>query len=47
MHKFGVGKWGALGRRIEYIVGVLSIVLGVLLIGEALGLGTFSKIFAV
>jgi cytochrome c biogenesis protein CcdA/thioredoxin-related protein len=35
-------KWGALGRKIEYVVGAASIVLGVLLIGEALGLGTFS-----
>ena len=38
-------KWGALGRKIEYVVGVASIVLGVLLIGEALGLGTFSVLF--
>lgn len=35
-------KWGALGRKVEYVVGAASIVLGVLLIGEALGLGTFS-----
>jgi cytochrome c biogenesis protein CcdA/thioredoxin-related protein len=38
-------KWGALGRKIEYVVGVASIVLGVLLIGEALGLGTFTLLF--
>ncbi len=38
-------KWGALGRKIEYAVGVTSIVLGVLLIGEALGLGTFTFLF--
>ncbi|MEM0464281.1 cytochrome c biogenesis protein [Pyrobaculum sp.] len=38
-------KWGIWGRRAEYIVGALAIVLGVLLIGEALGLGTFSMIF--
>jgi cytochrome c biogenesis protein CcdA len=38
-------KWGALGRKIEYAVGVASIVLGVLLIGEALGLGTFTFLF--
>jgi cytochrome c biogenesis protein CcdA len=38
-------KWGALGRKIEYVVGAASIVLGVLLIGEALGLGTFTLLF--
>lgn len=38
--------WGAIGRKIEYGVGVVSIILGVLLIGEALGLGTFSAVFA-
>jgi cytochrome c biogenesis protein CcdA len=38
-------KWGALGRKIEYAVGITSIVLGVLLIGEALGLGTFTFLF--
>jgi cytochrome c biogenesis protein CcdA/thioredoxin-related protein len=38
-------KWGALGRKIEYAVGATSIVLGVLLIGEALGLGTFTFLF--
>ncbi len=38
-------KWGALGRKIEYVVGAASIMLGVLLIGEALGLGTFTFIF--
>jgi cytochrome c biogenesis protein CcdA len=38
-------KWGALGRKIEYAVGVASIMLGVLLIGEALGLGTFTFLF--
>jgi cytochrome c biogenesis protein CcdA/thioredoxin-related protein len=38
-------KWGALGRKIEYAVGVASIILGVLLIGEALGLGTFTFLF--
>jgi cytochrome c biogenesis protein CcdA/thioredoxin-related protein len=38
-------KWSALGRKIEYAVGVTSIVLGVLLIGEALGLGTFTFLF--
>jgi cytochrome c biogenesis protein CcdA/thioredoxin-related protein len=38
-------KWGALGRKIEYAVGVASIALGVLLIGEALGLGTFTFLF--
>ena len=35
-------KWSALGRKIEYIAGIISITLGILLIGEALGLGTFS-----
>ena len=38
-------RWGSLGRRIEYAVGVASIILGVLLIGEAFGLGTFSALF--
>jgi cytochrome c biogenesis protein CcdA len=38
-------RWGSLGRKIEYAVGVASIILGVLLIGEALGLGTFSALF--
>jgi len=38
-------RWGSLGRKIEYAVGVASIMLGVLLIGEALGLGTFSALF--
>ncbi len=38
-------KWSALGRKIEYAVGIVSIILGVLFIGEALGLGTFSAIF--
>jgi cytochrome c biogenesis protein CcdA len=38
-------KWGALGRKIEYVVGAASIMLGVLLIGEALGLGTFTFLF--
>jgi cytochrome c biogenesis protein CcdA/thioredoxin-related protein len=38
-------KWGALGRKVEYAVGAASIVLGVLLIGEALGLGTFTFLF--
>jgi len=38
-------KWSSLGRRIEYAVGILSIVLGILLVGEALGLGTFSLLF--
>ncbi|ABP50264.1 cytochrome c biogenesis protein [Pyrobaculum arsenaticum] len=38
-------KWSRWGRRAEYVVGALAIVLGVLLIGEALGLGTFSMIF--
>ena len=38
-------RWGSLGRKIEYAVGAASIILGVLLIGEALGLGTFSALF--
>jgi cytochrome c biogenesis protein CcdA/thioredoxin-related protein len=38
-------KWSALGKKIEYAVGVASIMLGVLLIGEALGLGTFTSLF--
>jgi hypothetical protein len=38
-------KWGALGRKIEYAVSAASIVLGVLLIGEALGLGTSTLLF--
>jgi len=38
-------RLGSLGRKIEYAVGVASIILGVLLIGEALGLGTFSALF--
>jgi cytochrome c biogenesis protein CcdA len=38
-------RWGSLGRKIEYAVGAASILLGVLLIGEALGLGTFSALF--
>ncbi len=38
-------KWSMWGRRVEYIVGILSIAFGILLIGEALGLGTFSALF--
>ena len=38
-------KWAALGRKIELAVGILSIVLGVLFIGEALGLRTVSALF--
>jgi cytochrome c biogenesis protein CcdA len=38
-------KWGALGRKIEYVVGAASIMLGVLLIGETLGLGTLTFLF--
>jgi cytochrome c biogenesis protein CcdA len=38
-------RWGSLGRKIEYAVGAASIILGVLPIGEALGLGTFSALF--
>jgi len=38
-------KWSALGRKIEYAVGIISIILGVLLLGEAFGLGTFSTLF--
>jgi cytochrome c biogenesis protein CcdA len=38
-------RWGSLSRKIEYAVGAASIILGVLLIGEALGLGTFSALF--
>ena len=33
-------KWGALGRKIEYTMSVA--LLGVLLIGETLGLGAFA-----
>ncbi len=40
-------RWGSLGRKIEYAVGIVSIILGVLLIGEALGLGTFSALFKI
>ncbi|ABO07967.1 cytochrome c biogenesis protein [Pyrobaculum calidifontis] len=35
-------KWSRLGRRIEYAVGIASIVLGILLIGEAFGLRTIT-----
>jgi Cytochrome C biogenesis protein transmembrane region. len=38
-------KWGEAGRKIEYAVGITAMALGVLLIGEALGLGTFSALF--
>ncbi|ACB39573.1 cytochrome c biogenesis protein [Pyrobaculum neutrophilum] len=38
-------KWAAWGRRLEYAVGIASIALGALLIGEAAGLGTFSALF--
>jgi cytochrome c biogenesis protein CcdA/thioredoxin-related protein len=38
-------RWGSLGRKIEYAVGAALMILGVLLIGEALGLGTFSALF--
>lgn len=40
-------KWSRWGRRAEYAVGILSLVLGVLLLGEALGLGTFSTVFKI
>jgi len=35
-------KWSKLGRRIEYAVEIASIVLGILLIGEAFGLRTIT-----
>ncbi|MEZ0318618.1 MAG: cytochrome c biogenesis protein CcdA [Pyrobaculum sp.] len=38
-------KWATLGRRIELVVGILSIILGALFIGEALGLRTVSLLF--
>ncbi|WP_167828101.1 cytochrome c biogenesis protein [Thermoproteus tenax] len=38
----GLSKWG---RRLELIVGAVSILLGILLLGEALGLGTWSATF--
>ncbi|MEL9991164.1 MAG: cytochrome c biogenesis protein CcdA [Thermoproteus sp.] len=42
VRSMGLSKWG---RRLELIVGAVSIVLGVLLVGEALGLGTWSLVF--
>ena len=42
LKSMGLSKWG---RRLELIVGVASIVMGALLLGEAAGLGLWSALF--
>ncbi|AEA13590.1 cytochrome c biogenesis protein, transmembrane region [Thermoproteus uzoniensis 768-20] len=42
VRSMGLSKWG---RRLELVVGIASIALGILLLGEAAGLGLWSVVF--